>query len=300
MTVTKDTTSQAPSVTIGMPVYNGEKYLRESLESLLQQTFTDFELVISDNASTDGTEALCREFAARDSRIRYVRHVQTSNAQANFNFVLKEARGQYFMWAASDDLWSSRYIEALRETLENDPNCVTAQGEQQVIDGEGIPMSEVKSFHELENPSRLARLYHIARGRTTNLFFYALHRREVLMRHPVKPFHIIPKLANNSETRLLFYLVSAGTVKTNRAARFLYRSHSSSYSGKGVPILGSVLVRSELILMTAVSTWQGSRSAFATLFTFLISAFFQTRAIVWLLIRVMLGKVPRISGNPTA
>lgn len=288
-----------PSVTVGLPVYNGQKYLRQALEALVHQTFRDFELILSDNASKDETEAICREYAAKDSRIRYIRHATTSPAQDNFNFVLREATGKYFMWAASDDLWNPRYIEALHATLESDPNCICAQGEQQIIDEDGNPKSEVKAFHELESPSRFRRIWEIARARTTNLFFYGLHRTEFLQRHAVKPFHIMKKLANNSETRVLFYLVSAGTVKTNREARFLYRSHKGSVSGKGVPIIGSIVIRTELIFTTAVSVYQGSRSLSAALVTFLISGLFQTRSNVAFIIRALLGRVPRIKEPST-
>jgi glycosyltransferase involved in cell wall biosynthesis len=102
-----------PKVSIGFPVYNGERYVRNALDSLLGQTFTDFELVISDNASTDGTGAICLEYAARDPRIRYLRQSQNCGAAANFQFVLDEARCEYFMWASADDRWDSGWLEAL-------------------------------------------------------------------------------------------------------------------------------------------------------------------------------------------
>ena len=110
-----------PQVSIGMPVYNGEKFIREALDSLLAQTFTDFELIISDNASTDGTEAICREYAARDPRIRYVRQSENRGAAANFRFVLDEAVGEYFMWAAADDIWGKGFIEKCTNLLDRNP-----------------------------------------------------------------------------------------------------------------------------------------------------------------------------------
>jgi glycosyltransferase involved in cell wall biosynthesis len=100
-----------PKVSIGMPVFNGEKFIREALDSLLAQTFTDFELIISDNASTDATETICREYEVRDERVRYVRQVENLGAAANFQFVLDEGRGEYFMWAAHDDYRSVDCIE---------------------------------------------------------------------------------------------------------------------------------------------------------------------------------------------
>jgi len=107
-----------PKVSIGMPVYNGEPFIREALDSLLAQTFTDFELIISDNASTDGTEAICREYAARDARIRYVRQAENRGVGANFKFVLEEAVGGYFMWTAVDDrLSADDYLQQLLRNL---------------------------------------------------------------------------------------------------------------------------------------------------------------------------------------
>lgn len=94
-----------PSVSIGMPVYNGEPYIYKALDSLLAQTYTDFELIISDNASTDSTPKICKEYAARDFRIRYIRQPKNMGAFFNFNFVLSQARSEYFMWAAADDVW---------------------------------------------------------------------------------------------------------------------------------------------------------------------------------------------------
>jgi glycosyltransferase involved in cell wall biosynthesis len=92
-----------PRVSIGVPVYNCEAFLHLALDSLLAQTFSDFEIIISDNASTDGTEQICREYTARDSRIRYFRQSANKGASANFRFVLEQAGGDFFMWAAADD-----------------------------------------------------------------------------------------------------------------------------------------------------------------------------------------------------
>ena len=104
-------TQTLPRVSIGMPVYNGAQYIREALDSLLGQTFTDFELIISDNASTDDTQAICEEYAARDNRITYSRQSANIGAAANFQFVLDKAKAEIFMWAAHDDLWAGDYLE---------------------------------------------------------------------------------------------------------------------------------------------------------------------------------------------
>ena len=116
----------SPKVSIGMPVYNGGKYIREALDSLLAQTFTDFELIISDNASIDETPTICRRYAARDPRIRYVRQRENCGYMANFHFVLDEAGGGYFMWAAADDRWDIGWLAALVKRL--DPSVSVAFG----------------------------------------------------------------------------------------------------------------------------------------------------------------------------
>lgn len=99
-----------PVISIGMPVYNGEMFIKDALDSLLSQTFADFELIISDNRSTDRTEAICREYAKKDERIHYICQSENRGAIANFQFVLDKAVGEYFMWAAYDDLWASDFL----------------------------------------------------------------------------------------------------------------------------------------------------------------------------------------------
>lgn len=126
-------TAVPPAISIGMPVYNGEKYIREALDSLLGQSVTDFELLISDNASTDGTEAICQQYAAKDSRIRYVRQPVNLGALANFTFVLDEARGGYFMWAAADDKWDLNWISDLLNAMKK-TGANAAFGKIQCID----------------------------------------------------------------------------------------------------------------------------------------------------------------------
>ena len=100
-------------VSIGLPTYNGSKTIRQSLDTLLSQTYKNLELIISDNASTDETGGICEEYAARDSRVRYVRQKENIGATNNFNFVLQKALGGYFMWATDDDLWEPDFIHNL-------------------------------------------------------------------------------------------------------------------------------------------------------------------------------------------
>lgn len=135
-------------VSIGMPVFNGEKFIREALDSLLAQTFTDLELIISDNSSTDRTEAICREYAARDPRIRYVRQSENRGALANFQCVLDEAVGEYFMWASADDVWDARWIETLLP-MSATHQCL-AYGLVQTIDVNGNKKNHPANFRRFE------------------------------------------------------------------------------------------------------------------------------------------------------
>ena len=95
--------TDGPRVSIGLPVYNGDNYLAETLDSILAQTFTDFELIISDNGSTDRTEAICRRYAAQDHRVRYVRNPSNLGAARNYKRAFELARGEYFKWNGHDD-----------------------------------------------------------------------------------------------------------------------------------------------------------------------------------------------------
>lgn len=111
-------------ITIAMPVYNGEKFIRNSLDSLLSQTFKDFELIISDNASTDSTSSICQEYAKKDTRIRYIRQNKNMGGIWNLNFVLQEAKCKYFMWAAVDDYWLPTFVEKNIKVLESDETII--------------------------------------------------------------------------------------------------------------------------------------------------------------------------------
>lgn len=126
-----------PKVSIGMPVYNREPYIRAVLDAVLGQTYTDFELIISDNASTDKTEAICREYAARDSRIRYVRNATNLGLAGNYNAVFQLAIGEYFRWVAGDDLCASESLAACVEVLDQHPDVVLCYPKTGIIDAEG-------------------------------------------------------------------------------------------------------------------------------------------------------------------
>ncbi|HUI06157.1 MAG TPA: glycosyltransferase family 2 protein [Verrucomicrobiae bacterium] len=140
-----------PRVSVGLPVYNGERYLDEALKSLLCQTFRDFEIIISDNASTDRTGEIGREYAARDSRVRYYCNTHNLGAAPNFNRTVDLARGEYFHWASYDDLWLPECLERCVEVLDRDPSVVLCHTLVRIIDENGVAIKDFK--HHVVKPS---------------------------------------------------------------------------------------------------------------------------------------------------
>jgi glycosyltransferase involved in cell wall biosynthesis len=126
-----------PRLTVGLPVYNGENYLAESIEALLGQTYADFELLISDNASTDGTAEICRHYEKADARVQYFRQPRNVGLAPNHNFVVDRARGEYFKWASHDDLYARDLLERCVEALDSHPRVVLVHAWAAMIDGFG-------------------------------------------------------------------------------------------------------------------------------------------------------------------
>lgn len=126
-----------PKVSIGLPVYNGARFVEATLVSLLSQTFDDFELIISDNASNDRTEDICKAYAAKDRRIRYFRNTTNRGAAFNFNRVVELCSGEYFKWAAHDDVCEPTYLEKCIAVLDQDPSVVLCFSKVTFIDGDG-------------------------------------------------------------------------------------------------------------------------------------------------------------------
>ena len=128
---------ETPRLSIGLPVYNGEKFLAESIESLLGQSYEDFELIISDNASSDGTADICRRYARQDSRIRYIRQQHNIGSAPNHNFVIEQAGGELFKHASHDDLYARNLVELCVAALDEHPDVTLAHSWSAVIDGSG-------------------------------------------------------------------------------------------------------------------------------------------------------------------
>ena len=160
----------SPRVSIGMPVYNGERYLEEALDSILAQSFDDFEVVISDNASTDRTEEICRAYAQKDERIRYVRMRENCGVIENFNNVFRLSVGDYFKWAASDDVCERDYLRKAVEMLDRDPSIVLVWARTLGIDEYGtvVPLdyeiSDLNSAESVNSPDPTVRFRRLVRN----------------------------------------------------------------------------------------------------------------------------------------
>jgi glycosyltransferase involved in cell wall biosynthesis len=173
-----------PLVSIGMAVYNGERYLRQALDSVKSQDYTNYELIISDNASTDHTEDICREYAAADNRVAYSRNATNIGAPANFNRVFALSHGRYFMWASDDDYRDPSYIRKCVNAFGTADNIVLAGTECYCLDADGrlllldkslttIGMSPVRRFMRYK---RILHDYNTHRGG----IFYGLYDRNIM------------------------------------------------------------------------------------------------------------------------
>ena len=134
-----------PTVSIGLPVYNGENFLADALESLVSQTYSDFEIIVSDNASTDATEEIARRYMADDERIRYYRNDHNLGANPNYNRTFALARGEYFRWHAHDDRCDAKYLELCVDLLERDPSVSLVHSRTAYIDRNGDPLIPLRN-----------------------------------------------------------------------------------------------------------------------------------------------------------
>ncbi len=170
-----------PQVSVGIPVYNGENYLAEALDSLLAQTFDNFEIIISDNASTDGTEAIVRDYMTRTDKIRYYRNEKNLGAAKNYNVLVDHARGQYFKWMAHDDLIAPTFLEECVVVLDNDPSFILAYTRVIEMDAEGQEMKRHRPIKKVDSPHAPTRFFgHVCTRRVHQNTVFGVIRTEVL------------------------------------------------------------------------------------------------------------------------
>ncbi len=179
---------QAPLVTIGLPVYNGASTVERAIDSLLAQDFKDFELVISDDCSSDQTPELCERYAARDSRIHFSRNARNLGAHANLHRVVDLARGKYFLYASQDDIWVDRFLSCMVDALRRPPSAVAAMCAYRTIYPDGDEAKTVRippeDWPQRRDPLKNAIAVVTKRGRRmrplkTNNFIHGLIRTDV-------------------------------------------------------------------------------------------------------------------------
>ena len=172
-------TDRTPTISIGLPVYNGEQFLEEAINSILAQTFTDFELIISDNASTDRTSEICRDFQTKDTRVRYHRNETNIGGANNTNLTFQLSQGKYFRWAAHDDVCEPQLLEKCMEVLDSNPAVVLSYGQTININEMGeITGREILQLGESDTPHQ--RLLEISDRSHRCEVIYGLYRSDIL------------------------------------------------------------------------------------------------------------------------
>ncbi len=223
-----------PRISIGLPIRNGEKFLREALDSLLSQTIQDVEIVIADNASTDSTEQICREYESRDPRIKYVRREVNKGIIDNFNFVFKESRGEFFKWAAADDLCGPRFLELCLNALDADPETALAfcsstiryYGTPEDIarmaaDGQ-TDSSPIEFNPDLHSNDPTKRFVAVLKDENVGTIIYGLIRREALLETKLHQ-------KDGSDRLLLAELALRGKLVMLESKQFIRRVDTHSF-----------------------------------------------------------------------
>ena len=136
----------APRISVGLPVFNGEAHVASAIDSVLGQSFEDFDLIICDNASTDGTQSICRSYAENDPRVRYFRSDENVGSVRNFNLAYSYSASPYFKWAAADDLIAPTFLEKCLQVLEADQGVSLATSRVSLIDSRGVPQDFDDAF----------------------------------------------------------------------------------------------------------------------------------------------------------
>lgn len=196
---------RAPRVSVGMAVYNGEPFLPFTIDSLLTQTYRDIELVICDNCSTDRTQQICEDYAARDPRVRYYRNPTNIGVARNYNRAFSLSRGEYFKYASADDYYAPSLIEKCVAMLDRRPDAVLCYPKTQLVDDRNEPIGVYEDKLDLQQPLPHKRLSHLLWNMVLCNAVYGLQRASV--RRQVRPYAPYP----SSDTVFLAELALFGT-----------------------------------------------------------------------------------------
>jgi glycosyltransferase involved in cell wall biosynthesis len=174
--------SDKPRVSVALPVFNGEKYVAEALDSILAQTYTDFEVIICDNGSTDSTGEICRGYVDRDFRVRYFRNTVNRGVHRNFTRGVKLSRGEYFMWLAHDDKLAPEFLERCVAVLDREPSVVLVYPKAIDIDDQGNHLAYKEQNLNVSSPQAHKRFRELIRMDHNCEASFGLIRGDVLRR----------------------------------------------------------------------------------------------------------------------
>jgi glycosyltransferase involved in cell wall biosynthesis len=222
--VEDDPQSRQPSITIGMPVYNGAEFIEQALAAIAQQTYENWNLVVSDNASTDGTWDILQEWAARDDRIISHRQENNIGATGNYRYLLDRAETEYFMWHACDDWLAPNYLEELVGIISSMPECALACPKAVWTRRDGEPFHEVV-FPDLDSEKRIVRVVRLLRNQESTRI-YGLFRPEALRRAQATAEEFGYVWAGD-HIALLPFILSDRIRGTNRTAFHWRKTHVS-------------------------------------------------------------------------
>ncbi|WP_147918520.1 glycosyltransferase family 2 protein [Ruania zhangjianzhongii] len=211
-----------PRLTIGLPVYNGEAYLAETLESLLAQDFEDFELVVSDNASTDATVSIVESFAERDARVRLVRNDRNRGAAYNYNRLVADSDAELFKWSGYDDLLEPGYVRSCVAALDANPAAVIAFAQATIIDGAGRRIRPYAEKLDVVASTPWRRVASFAwRFNLCNACFGVMRRETMASTGLIRPYM-------SSDVTFLAEMAALGSFALVDERLFLRRVHESS------------------------------------------------------------------------
>lgn len=217
--------AHTPRVSIGLPVYNGERYLDDTIKSVLAQEFKDFELIISDNASTDRTAEICRRYAAQDDRVRYFRNARNLGAGPNYDNCFHKARGVYFKWAAHDDCLAPAYLAKAVAALDAAPDAVLCTVGITEIGSDGeVLRTYANSFPGVSSPSAAVRFGAVIHARHQCEDFFGLYRRAALVGSGLHDNY------SGSDRVLLAEMALRGPWVSVPDHLFLHREHEGRYT----------------------------------------------------------------------
>jgi glycosyltransferase involved in cell wall biosynthesis len=218
-----------PMLSVGLFVYNGEPFIKESLDSLLGQTFRDFELIISDNGSTDRTQEICEQYAKLDSRIRYYRQEKNMGAGWNIRRVFDLGSGKYFKWAACDDLCALEFFQKCIDVLQQDPSIVLAHSRTRVIDRDGNFLENYDWPLKADSHNVVGRFREMLLNDHMCYQIFGIIRRDALLRIPPQGSFV------NSDGVLLSQLSFLGKFYEDPEYLFTSRRHETQ-SSKTLPV----------------------------------------------------------------